>query len=393
MIVRVGISEGDIVGDTNVAIQQALDAVGNYGGGTVELAPGTYTLYNTVRLHRNVRLTGAGPETVLRKCDGARSEFAVDADYGQKKITVKDPRGFRPGMGVVAADDRAGGWHDTVATITVVQGKVVYVDTEFLADYDGDHGGALVNAFPLVAGIDVDSVTIANLCVDGNRKTNWPINGCVGGGVYLHRARRCRIADCVVGDFHGDAISFQTSQDIVVENCEVFRASGLGLHPGTGSVRPLIRGCRSHDNDGDGLFLCWRVQEGRFEHNEILNNSGNGISIGHKDTDNLFADNVIRGNKSHGIYFRREKGANAGSRNTFRRCTIEDNGGCGVYIDGATTDLLFEDNIIRDTRAGTARTQRIGIYAAESAAGIRAVRNRIENHMEAPLRGDIAVEE
>jgi len=392
MIVRVGMSEGDIVGDTNVAIQQALDAVGSYGGGTVEVGPGTYTLFNTLRLHRNVRLTGAGPETVLRKCDGARSEFAVDADYGQRKVTVRHPGGFRPGMGILVADDRAGGWHETVATITLVQGDVIYVDAEFLADYDADSGGAVVNAFPLVAGVDVDSATIANLCVDGNRESNWPINGCVGGGIYLHRARRCRIADCTVRDFHGDGISFQTTQDIVVENCEVARTSGLGLHPGTGSVRPLIRGCRSHDNDGDGLFLCWRVQDGRFEQNELADNGGHGISIGHKDTDNVFVDSVIRRNKSHGVYFRPEKPTNVGSRNTFRRCVIEDNADCGIYIDGATTDLLFEESTIRDTRTGAQRTQRVGICAREGAAGIRAVRTSIENHAEEAIRGDVTVE-
>ena len=41
MIVKVGFDKGDFVGDTDVPIQQAVDAVGVYGGGTVELASGT----------------------------------------------------------------------------------------------------------------------------------------------------------------------------------------------------------------------------------------------------------------------------------------------------------------------------------------------------------------
>ena len=392
MHVRVGVSEGDFVGRTNAEIQQAIDAVGAYGGGTVEIGPGEFSLYNTVRLRPNVRLVGAGTDTVLRKCDGAHSQFAVDADYGQKKVSARDPSSFRAGMGVVIRDDRSGGWHDTLATITLVQGNTLYLDSALLSDYDGDAGGVVYNAFPLIGGWDVDSVVIEGICADGNRGSNLPINGCIGGGIYLHRARNCRIADCIVRDFAGDGISFQTTQNITVERCEVLRSTGIGFHPGTGSAQPVLRDCRAHANDGDGIFLCWRVQDGRFEGNQSVANLGHGISIGHKDTDNVFVGNVIRGNRQHGIYFRDEKASNAGSRNTFQQNVIEDNGDCGVFVAGQTTDLLFEANTIRDTRAANARTQRIGICVGEQAARVRAVRNRVANHVEADYRGEMAVE-
>ena len=393
MIVHVGIDEGDIVGDTNTAIQRAVDAGGSYGGGTVELSAGCFTLYDSVRLRRNVRLVGAGADTVLRKCDGPASGFVVDADYGQKKVTVNDPSGFRAGMGVVISDDRSGGWIDTLATITLVQGDVVYLDRLLAMDYDADAGGLIANSFPPVAGFDVDSVVIEGLCLDGNRENNRPINGCIGGGLYLHRARRCRIADCVVRDFAGDGISFQITQEVTVERCEITRVTGLGLHPGTGSARPVVRDCKSHENGEDGLFLCWRVQEGRFEGNEFFANGRHGISIGHKDTDNVFENNVMRGNGAHGLYFRDEKPTNAGSRNVFRRNLIEDNAGCGVRVDGHTTDLLFEDNTVRDTRTGEARTQRVGISVGEHGGRIRSVRNGLENHVEAATQGEVVNED
>ncbi len=99
MIVRVGIASGDFKGDTNAVIQQAVDVAGAYGGGTVELGAGVYTLYDSVQLRRNVRLVGQGSDTVLRKCDGHSTGFAIDADYGQMKVTVEDPEGFEVGMG------------------------------------------------------------------------------------------------------------------------------------------------------------------------------------------------------------------------------------------------------------------------------------------------------
>jgi len=67
MHIKVGISQGDVVGDTDAVIQQAIDAVSSYGGGTVELGPGTYTLCDSVRLASRVRLVGSGRDTVLRK--------------------------------------------------------------------------------------------------------------------------------------------------------------------------------------------------------------------------------------------------------------------------------------------------------------------------------------
>ncbi len=392
LVVKVGPASGDFVGDTNLPIQQAIDAVAARGGGTVELAAGVYTLSNSVFLKRNVRLVGAGTDTILRKCDGVASGFAVDADYGQTKVTVQDPTGFRAGMGVVVKDDRSGGWLDTLATIALVQGNTLHLDRSFVMDYDGDQGGLVYNGFPPVAGFDVDGVVIEGLVVDGNKQNNpVRLNGCIGGGYYLHRARNCRIADCLLHDFNGDGISFQITQDIVVERCEVTHITGLGLHPGTGSARPVIRQCRSHDNDEDGFFLCWRVQEGRFERNVFANNGRFGISIGHKDTDNLFLNNVASNNRSHGLYFRDEKPTNAGSRNTLRGNTIEDNVGSGIHITGHTTDLLFENNVIRDTRAGDARTQRVGLWVGENAARVRAVGNRIENHVEAETVGQVEV--
>jgi hypothetical protein len=356
------------------------------------VGPGVYTLYNSVLLRSSVRLVGSGSGTVLRKCDGVSSGFAVDADYGQTKVTVQDPTGFRPGMGVAIRDDRSGGWTDTLATITLVQGNVLHLDRETVMDYDGDAGGVISNCFPLVAGFGVDGAVIEGLSADGNKGNNAVINGCIGGGYYLHRARHCRIADCLLENFAGDGISFQITQDIVVERCEVRGITGLGLHPGTGSARPIIRHCRSHDNDKDGFFLCWRVQEGRFEHNEFSRNGQFGISIGHKDTDNLFLDNIVRDNKSHGVFFRNEKATNAGSRNTLRGNVIEDNVGCGIEIRGHTTEVLLEENVIRDTRQGEARTQRLGIRAGEHCARIRALRNRIENHPDGATAGGVEVE-
>jgi len=391
MHVKVGVADGDFAGDTHIAIQLAVDAVVCYGGGTVELGPGAYLLNRSIRLGRNVRLVGAGPDTILRKGPGARSALLADADYGQMKVTAEDPRGFLPGMEVVIGDDESYAYFASVATATLVQGNTIYLDKAFVADYAVTRNAEIWTGLSLLSGREVDSVIIEGLTVDGGRSEDKPIDGCVGGGIYLYRARRCRLSDCIVLNFAGDGISYQTTQDVIVERCEVGHCAGMGIHPGTGTERTIVRNCKLRHNGEDGLYLCYRVQAGAFEGNEIYENGQYGISIGHKDTDNTFTGNHVCRNRSHGVCFREETIANAGSRNVFRRNTIEDNGECGVHIGGHTTDVLFEQNAIRDTRRGDDRTQRVGICASEYASEIRTVNNTMDN-MDTNLMGDISDE-
>jgi parallel beta-helix repeat protein len=125
------------------------------------------------------------------------------------------------------------------------------------------------------------------------------------------------------------------------------------------------------------------VKHGTFEENVFAGNKRNGISIGHKDTDNLLRGNTIRANASDGILFRDELPGMAADRNRVEGNTIEDNGSpgqaaAGIRIRGVTADNEFVDNVIRDTRPEADRGQTIGL-AIEPAAGRNAVeRNRIE---------------
>jgi parallel beta-helix repeat protein len=385
--VKVGVARGDFVGDTGAAIQQAIDAAGAYGGGVVELGPGVFTLYDSVQLRSNVRLLGAGPDTVLRKCDEAASRAALDPDYGQCEVTVEEAGEFRVGMGVMVKDAASTEWVDSLARITVIQGGTLYLDRRLVGDFTTESGCVVSCTFSPILLHTVQNARVENLTVDGNRPHNREINGCIGGGIFLRETVGCQVVNCAVRDFAGDGINAQMSQDTAFDGCEAMGVSGVGLHLGSGSPRPVVRNCQSIGNGGGGLLLCWRVQGGVFERNVIRDNGREGVSIGHQDTDNHFLDNVMAGNGSHGILLRDEKPSNAGSRNTFRGNTIEDNRGCGVCILPATTDIVLERNTIRDTRSGHARTQRVGIAAAAGTARLCARANAIQGEIE----GDVEV--
>lgn len=360
--------EGDIVGVDNRALQAAVDYAAARGGGTVLIGSGTYLMKDSLHLRSGVTVRGSGPETVLRKCEAHVSRLVLDGDYGEEQITVSDPTGFAPGMGVAIWDDRSGGFHTAVASIvegplppTVPEealGATFRVSGPMQADYLVSRNATAATVFPVISGCYVHGARVEHLSVDGNREQNVGLNGCRGAGIYLYRGHGTVIQDCIVRDYHGDGISFQQSHGVHVLRCEVSGCAQLGIHPGSGSQRPVVTDCYSHHNGTIGLFLCWRVRNGRFERNRLVANGRTGISIGHKDTDNLFVENVSTENGYHGLLFRNESAAMAGHRNRFVRCTFSGNGttavdgeGAEVRVDGETTGVLFEDCRVGTTTA------------------------------------------
>lgn len=357
-VITVGGPDADISGYTSDAIQIAVDAIKTRGGGTVKLNPGKFLITAPVRMYSHTALVGSGEKSILYKCDGFRTNFIIDADYGMLKATVKDPSGFKVGMGIQLFDDaHKGGWDVTTAKITAIDGQVLYFDNNTVNDYIASKNGTISNACSIVEGVGVEDVRIADLVVEGNKLTNDYINGCRGGGIYFHKSRNCLVEGVRVNEFNGDSFSWQITENITVKNCIATYGDGLGFHPGTGSDRSIIENCISNHNKQDGIFLCWRVQNGIFKNNICYANGRFGISIGHQDTDNLFINNHIYENERHGINFRRETEQNSGHRNTFRNNIIENNGSpsfkaYGIYIGGRTQDIIIENNIIRSTGKG-----------------------------------------
>ncbi|MGQ5401961.1 right-handed parallel beta-helix repeat-containing protein [Cohnella sp. GCM10027633] len=343
----------DYPGFTSMTVQSAVDEATRHGGGIVRLDNGIYDVYGPIRLTDRVTLAGAGPETVLRKTDGFKSPFVVDADYGELRAEVADAGGFRVGMGLQIYDEsQKWGWDESTAIITAVEGNVLRFDRHLERDYRADDGGMATNACSIIEAVDVEQVRVRDLTIDGNKAANEPIGGCRAGGIYLKKARDCMIERVFVRDFHGDGISWQITENISVLHCDVRGCAGSGLHPGAGSHSSRVKDNTCSDNGTAGLFVCWRVQFGEFERNVLEHNAVSGISIGHKDCDNRFADNVIRGNGHGGVYFRPENAANGANRNKWLRNVIEDNDGFGFYVNAGSIDNELQDNRIRDTGAG-----------------------------------------
>lgn len=388
--VRVGQSNADIVGHDQRALQAALDYIAGLGGGTVEIGPGVYTLWDSLHLRSGVHVRGVPYETVLRKCDGFSSPLTLDGDYGEEQFTVADASGFAVGQGVALWDANAGGFHVTVTRIIGSEGQTFTIAHPLLADLLVSRGAVAHRAFPVISGYHVRNCVLENLTIEGNAASNVTLTGCRGAGIFLYRAHSTQIRQCIVRDYNGDGISFQQSNDVIVEDCLCEGNTQLGIHPGSGSQRPVIRRCTSRRNGRIGLFLCWRVRHGTFEDNVIEENGFAGISIGHKDTDNVFRRNVVARNALWGIYFRQESEPMGGHRNRFIEHRIVDNGmpekGAGVRIEAETHDLEFEHNFIGNTTSPG--RQRVGISAAKGVYRIRLHGNRFENNLQGALHSE-----
>ncbi len=383
-IVRVGVDEGDLVGRDNRVLQAAVEYIAALGGGTVEIGAGEYLMRDSLHLRSGVHIVGQGEATVLRKADGLALPLAIDGDFGEQQITTVDhPSGFGVGQGLTVWVDGGGGFHTTVARITGKKGNTYSFDKPLMTDCVISLNAKAGTLFPVVSGYEISGASIKGVTIEGNKEHNAHLNGCRGGGIFLYRGFGTVIEDCVVRNYNGDGISFQQSNDVRVVNCISEGNTELGLHPGSGSQRPTVQGCIARNNGTDGLFLCWRVRHGLFEDNLLENNGRFGISIGHKDTDNLLKKNIVRLNHLNGIFFRDESLGMAGHRNRLVENVIEDNGRepgtAAIRVRGETNDLVFEGNIVRDTRQDQAqKTQTVGVQLEESVGNVSLQDNQIE---------------
>lgn len=384
--ITVGPRDADIIGRDQRALQAAVDYVAGLGGGIVEIREGEYLMHDSLHVRPHVTVRGVPGKTLLRKAPAASSPLGIDGDYGEEQITLARPEGFEVGHGVTIRDRNSHGFHVTVARITGRDGNRFAIDRPLQSDYLAENGAEAVSVFPVVSGVNAEGARLEGLTIDGNKDANAFLDGCRGGGIYLYRGFGVVIEGCTVRNYNGDGISFQQSNDVVVQDCVSDGNAGLGLHPGSGSQRAIVRRNVARHNGQDGLFLCWRVRHGLFENNTLEENGRYGISLGHKDSDNLLRDNQVRSNHEDGIYFRPESLGMAGHRNRLENNVIENNGdganAAGIRVRGVTRGLVFRNNLIRDTRPDDQRRQSVGILIEEHAGAVELDGNRIEASQE-----------
>ncbi|GDY22120.1 hypothetical protein LBMAG56_34670 [Verrucomicrobiota bacterium] len=378
LTVTVGTRDADLVGDDDRVLQAAVSYVARLGGGTVRVLPGTYRLRNAVHLASRVRLEGSGLDTVLMKEPSVTTKLAADSDWYDQEITLADPTGFRLGDGVCLKTQNK---HKTgpdycKRTLIARSGNRFKLDRPLRENFWQLGEASVSTLFPLLNCEEISEVVIEHLVLDGNRGANALLDGNHAGCIFAQDCSRLTFRGVTARNYNGDGISFQICHDVLVENCRSVGNTNLGLHPGSGSQRPVMRNNRLENND-IGIFFCWGVKHGLAESNVCLANRL-GVSIGHRDTDNLIVGNEIRQSGHAGILFRKERGKGfAAHRNRIEKNLILDSGGergVGIEVEGATENVSIVRNEIRETRAPM---QRVGIRLGAETANIKLEANQV----------------
>lgn len=381
LTITVGPKDAQIVGTTEKALQAAVDYAARFGGGTVRILPGKYKLRNAVYLASKVRILGSGDDTVIVKEPSTNTKLAADSDWFDQEITLADAGGFQVGDGVClrSSSQRGGGGGNVVKrTLVARSGNRFKLDKALRKDFWEIRDATATTLFPLFSGELVDDFAIENLVLDGNKDNNENLNGNYAGCIFLLDCNRIAMRGLTARNFNGDGISWQVCHDVIVENCQSVDHAGYGLHPGSGSQRPIIRSNRLERNNL-GLFFCWGVKYGLAEKNFINGNRKFGVSIGHRDTNNLVCDNEILNSGEVGVLFRPEQGkAFAPHRNRIENNRIVNSGadkGVAIDVQGETESITLSKNQIRETRQPM---ERVGIRVGTDARNVDLVDNKIE---------------
>ena len=378
--ISVGPEKADIVGSDHRVIQAAVDYVAGLGGGTVQILPGKYRFRNAVQLRSGVHIAGSGLDSVCIKEPSVKTPLAENSDWYDQEVTLTDAAGFEVGDGIVliTRNPNNGSFDTHKRTLVARSGKRFKLNEMLVENYWTKEGARASTLFALFDGFRVSGVAIENICLDGNRVNNEFLNGNYVGCIFLRESNRINLRGVTARNFNGDGISWQVCHDVRAVNCHSHDHAGYGLHPGSGSQRSVVTGCKLERND-IGFFFCWGVKWALVEKNSILDNKRFGVSIGHNDTDNLVRNNEVLRSGKTGIYLRQEHGPGfSPSRNHIEANRVVDSGtenGVAVDIEGVTESVTLKRNILLETRQPASR---VGVRISKEAKLIQLAENRID---------------
>lgn len=363
-IITVGPKTGMFIGGDHLAIQGAIDYAAGLGGGTVKILPGRYILRNALCLSSHITLEGVAGQTVLRKSPPqTASPLREDLDWYGWRAELNDTTGWHPGDGVLLESTMI----DTGTATQYSRHTVVSVDKSGLGldsmpriNHWTNKRAKAIQAHSLIEAQRSRSMTVKDLILEGDRENDPYLDGNIGGAIFLHDCEETLVQNVTIDGFNGDGISWQISHDVEISQCLVRNVTDLGLHPGSGSQRPIMRANTISDCQ-TGIYWCWGVKNGIAEANQIERCRLHGISTGHRDTDNVIRHNRIKECGEAGIFFRTERSP----EHTSHRTLVEDN-----EISWSGTSLSAGIVLARGVRDARIRNNRVATPPQMSARGL-----------------------
>ena len=377
--VTVGANGTDVTGADEVAIQSALRLAVARGVSRVRVRKGAYLLKAPVILPAGMTLVGEGDDTVLRKALHAESPIVHDVNWYERRARVAHPDRFPVGARVTLRGKHCTQDRDvsTEAIVVAKEGDALVFDADYIDEnFWLERGEPVVTTeHPLIESEDRDDMTVADMELDGASE-DWRSSNSVA--VDLQNCHRVELRGLHIHHCQSESISWQISNDVTVADCRLHHC-WMGAHPGSGSLRMVLRDCVIMDNHY-GFFFCWGVQEGLLEGCEIARNGHYGVSVGFHDSHNLIRGNRIFENEDVGIRFRpghfpRQSPVDCVTDSN----AVENNGSAeapvAVEVLGHSDGIVLRDNLLRDTRNAP---KGVGVRIASTVGSVEMSGNKIE---------------
>ncbi len=325
-------------------MQKIIDTLAKSGGGTLQLPAGDFMLDRGLRLYDSITIAGSAEGTILRKTPGKIYPLAGYHNYGMHDIPLLSTDGLETGMTVYITDDRTGGFHETIATITWVNDGWIGIDQGIRNDLSADANPCAITQYPLIWADGASNIKIKNLTIEGEKQSDpFELGSCRGGAIYFINCANAEVNKVTVNNFAGEGISFQMCRSVRILNSNFTNNRGNGLHPGAGSTDVLFDNCIADNNERYGFFFCVRanhvtVRNCKFRHNHV------GMSLGARDCYNLIENCVIENNHEGGISTRPDPCPIEVHSCVIRNSRVADNG-CNPQIEllGPIHDIAIEN--------------------------------------------------
>ena len=172
LTITVGPKKADLVGSSDKVLQAAVDYVSRFGGGTVQVLPGTYTLRNSVYLRTGIRILGSGADSILTKSASHSVAISDDSDWYDQEVTVASAKGLKVGAGILlrVRNPHNGSSDVLKRTLVARKGNRFKLDRALRKNFWLSGKPTLSTLFPLISGDHVHDIAIKDIALDGNRK-------------------------------------------------------------------------------------------------------------------------------------------------------------------------------------------------------------------------------
>ena len=355
--------------DSTRQLQQAVDACGARGGGTVVAEAGSHRLSRALRFHDAVDVTLVGEGTArLEMAEQVVMTVAEAAEKGRNVIVLK---GRHAGLEACGLEIQAPGRVDTTPG-TNRRRQIPYISVEAHRVSGNRLTLRAPLAYPVPAGtkiitsynaVDItghcQGLTLENVVIDGNR-ARWPVRplnhsthcGIFAAASYSYEKgplakpiKRIAIKNVTVGGFHHRGVAFYNVTDSLLVGCKVEQTGAEAIDLDHFTFRSKVIDCRVR-RAPVGVELNDASHCGVVS--SLIEDCTTGIKLWRwctldgLNTANRFARNTIRRAAREGIYLAAGTTGSRVTDNTIENCAI------GIRIAG--DDSLVQGNTLRRCR-------------------------------------------